>query len=78
MPTYMIRRALQMIVVLLVAAVFIYALLNLANMARILGLNKPFLLRYVTWLVGDDWLFGPWEKWRGESRGLLRGDWGLS
>ena len=102
MTTYMIRRALQMIVVLLVATVFIYALLNLANpsgplaglrlatgrdalserdlanMARILGLDKPFLLRYVTWLVGDDWLFGPWEKWRGESRGLLRGDWGLS
>ena len=102
MATYMIRRALQMIIVLLVATIFIYALLNLANpsgplaglrlttgrdafsgddlanMARILGLDKPFALRYITWLVGDDWLFGPWEKWRGDSRGLLRGDWGLS
>lgn len=102
MTTYMIRRALQMILVLLLATIFIYGLLNLANpegplaglklstgkerfsegdinnMARILGLDKPFALRYVTWLVGDDWLFGPWEQYRGEARGLLRGDWGTS
>ena len=102
MTTYMIRRAVQMVVVLLLATIFIYALLNLANpagplagarlatgkeslsqsdidnMARILGLDKPFALRYITWLVGDDWLFGPWEQWQGDSRGMLRGDWGRS
>lgn len=102
MTNYMIRRALQMVIVLLVSTIVIYALLNLANpsgplsglrlatgkqqyskqdlanIARILGLDKPFLLRYVTWLLGDDWLFGPWGKYRGTSRGLLRGDWGDS
>ncbi len=102
MTTYLIRRVFQMILVLIVATLFIYALLNLANpqgplaglrlttgkermsqsdianMARILGLDKPFALRYVTWLLGDDWLFGPWAQYRGESKGLLRGDWGES
>lgn len=102
MTTYLIRRLIQMVVVLLIATMFIYALLNfanpqgplaglklttgkerlsqadIANMARILGLDKPFFLRYITWLVGDDWLFGPWAKYRGTSRGLLRADWGLS
>ncbi|NLS79156.1 MAG: ABC transporter permease [Chloroflexi bacterium] len=102
MTTYMIRRALQMILVLLLSTIFIYALLNLANpdgplsglklatgkqrmsdndianMARILGIDKPFTLRYVTWLLGDDWLFGPWAKYKGTSKGLLRGDWGTS
>jgi peptide/nickel transport system permease protein len=34
-----------------------------ADMARLqayLGLNKPLLLRYITWLVGDDWLGADW------------------
>src|SRR4030042_4688105 len=34
-----------------------------ADMARLqayLGLNKPILLRYITWLVGDDWLGADW------------------
>ena len=34
-----------------------------ADMARLeayLGINKPILLRYTTWLVGDDWLGANW------------------
>jgi peptide/nickel transport system permease protein len=34
-----------------------------ADMARLeayLGLDKPILLRYLTWLIGDDWLGANW------------------
>jgi len=102
MTTYMIRRVIQMVIVLFLATLVIYGLLNLANpsgplagmklstgkdqlsaenianIARMLGMDKPFVIRYLTWLVGDDWLFGPWAQYRGDSRGLLRADWGLS
>ncbi len=34
-----------------------------ADMARLeayLGLDKPIFLRYLTWLIGDDWLGADW------------------
>jgi peptide/nickel transport system permease protein len=34
-----------------------------ADMARLeayLGINKPIFLRYLTWLIGDDWLGADW------------------
>ncbi len=80
MTNYLIRRFIQMAVVVLVATMAIYALLNLApggplsglnqnanrrsrfseaDKARLesyLGLDKPLVLRYLVWLLGDDWL----------------------
>ncbi len=84
MTNYLIRRLFQMILVVLLATVAIYVLLNIApggplaglrntadqrsrpseaDMARLeayLGLDKPILLRYLTWLIGDDWLGANW------------------
>jgi peptide/nickel transport system permease protein len=80
MTGYLIRRAIQMAFVVLLATMAIYALLNLApggplsglnvtadvrqryseaDKARLeayMGLDKPPALRYVTWLLGEDWL----------------------
>lgn len=80
MAGYLLRRFIQMFLVVLLATMAIYAILNLApggplsglNMtadrrqrfteadkARLeayLGLDKPLALRYVVWLLGDDWL----------------------
>jgi peptide/nickel transport system permease protein len=33
---------------------------DMARLAAYLGIDKPILLRYVTWLVGDDWLGADW------------------
>jgi peptide/nickel transport system permease protein len=84
MTSYLIRRLFQMILVVLLATVAIYVLLNIApggplaglrntadqrsrpseaDMARLeayLGLDKPIFLRYLTWLIGDDWLGANW------------------
>ncbi len=84
MTNYLIRRLFQMVIVVLLATVAIYVLLNIAPggplaglrntadrrsrpseaaMARLeayLGLDKPILLRYLTWLIGDDWLGANW------------------
>jgi peptide/nickel transport system permease protein len=84
MTNYLIRRFFQMIIVVLLATVAIYILLNIApggplaglrntadqrsrpseaDMARLeayLGLDKPIFLRYLTWLIGDDWLGANW------------------
>jgi peptide/nickel transport system permease protein len=84
MAGYLIRRFFQMIIVVLLATVAIYLLLNVApggplsglnlgadrrarftdaDIARIeayLGLDKPLALRYLTWLIGDDWLGADW------------------
>ena len=84
MTNYLIRRLFQMILVVLLATVAIYILLNIApggplaglrntadrrsrpseaDMARLeayLGLDKPIILRYLTWLIGDDWLGADW------------------
>ncbi len=80
MTSYLIRRFFQMAIVVLLATVAIYGLLNLApggpmaglnqigdrrarfseaDKARLeayLGLDKPLVLRYLAWLLGEDWL----------------------
>jgi peptide/nickel transport system permease protein len=84
MTNYLIRRFFQMIVVVLLATVAIYAILNVApggplsglrlaadrrtrvsdaDIARLeayLGLDKPLALRYIAWLIGDDWMGADW------------------
>ena len=84
MTAYLIRRAFQMSLVVMLATFAIYVLLNVApggplsglqisadrrtrvseaDIARLeayLGLDKPMALRYLTWLVGDDWLGADW------------------
>jgi peptide/nickel transport system permease protein len=84
MTAYLIRRAFQMSIVVLLSTFAIYVLLNIApggplsglrisgdrksrvsaaDIARLeayLGLDKPLMLRYLTWLVGDDWLGADW------------------
>jgi hypothetical protein len=84
MVTYLIRRAFQMIIVVLLATLAIYMLLNVApggplaglklnadrrtrvsdaDIARLeayLGLDKPLAMRYMVWLIGDDWLGADW------------------
>jgi peptide/nickel transport system permease protein len=80
MSGYLLRRFLQMILVVLLATMAIYSILNLApggpmsglnqigdrkarfseadrkRLEAYLGLDKPFVLRYVVWLLGEDWL----------------------
>jgi peptide/nickel transport system permease protein len=80
MTSYLIRRGLQMVFVVFLATIAIYALLNaapggplsgvrlgadqttrlserdIARMEAMLGLNKPVYLRYLTWLLGEDWV----------------------
>jgi peptide/nickel transport system permease protein len=48
---------------------------DIRRLEEMLGLDKPPHLRYVVWLVGDDWLPGDLQ---GERQGVLRGDWGES
>lgn len=84
MTSYLIRRAIQMFIVVLMATMAIYVLLNVApggplaglklaadqksrvsdaDIARLesyLGLDKPLALRYLVWLIGDDWLGADW------------------
>lgn len=84
MTTYLIRRAIQMMIVVLLATLAIYVLLNVApggplaglklaadkksrvsdaDIARLeayLGLDKPLAMRYLVWLLGDDWLGADW------------------
>jgi peptide/nickel transport system permease protein len=84
MTNYLIRRLFQMVLVVLLATVAIYVLLNIApggplaglrnigdrrsrpseaDMARLeayLGIDKPLFLRYLTWMIGDDWLGADW------------------
>jgi len=81
---YLIRRAFQMMIVVLLSSLAIYVLLNIApggplaglrlsadrksrvsaaDMARLeayLGLDKPLAMRYLVWLIGDDWLGANW------------------
>jgi len=84
MTNYLIRRAFQMMIVVLMATFAIYLLLNVApggplaglklagdrkarvsstDIARLeayLGLDKPMAMRYLVWLIGDDWLGSDW------------------
>jgi len=48
---------------------------DIRRLEKMLGLDKPAHLRYVIWLLGDDWLPG---DLKGERHGVLRGDWGES
>ena len=102
MTAYLIRRVIQMMLVLLVSTMAIYTLLNLApggpfdalrtmadqksrvseaqigRMEAMLGLDKPPQIRYVAWLLGDTWLGVVNEDWAGDSKGVLRADFGDS
>src|SRR4030042_4914014 len=33
---------------------------DFARLEAYLGIDKPILLRYLTWLIGDDWLGADW------------------
>ena len=33
---------------------------DIARLEAYLGIDKPILLRYLTWLIGDDWLGADW------------------
>ena len=33
---------------------------DIARLSAFLGLDKPLALRYLTWLIGDDWLGADW------------------
>src|SRR4030065_2105402 len=53
------------------------------RLARQLGLDKPILVQYVYWLVGNDWAKTDMEgegvaETPGSRKGVLRGDWGIS
>lgn len=80
MTSYLIRRGFQMIMVVILATIAIFGLLNavpggplsglnmavgaknrlsqqeIARIEQALGLNKPFYLAYLTWLLGEDWV----------------------
>jgi peptide/nickel transport system permease protein len=55
-----------------------------ARLARQLGLDKPVLIQYVFWLIGNDWARvvdsdgDGFDDSVGERRGVLRGDFGES
>ena len=92
MGAYLLRRFFQMVLVVFLATLAIYVLLNVApggplsglqnatadrkqgisdldiqRLEAYLGIDKPLLLRYVTWLLGDDWLGADWMhvSWNG-------------
>ncbi len=48
---------------------------DIKRLEKMLGLDKPPYLRYIVWLVGDDWMTGELE---GDRLGVMRGDWGDS
>jgi len=53
------------------------------RLARQLGLDKPILMQYVYWLVGNDWAKTDMDgdgvaETPGVRKGVLRGDWGVS
>ena len=53
------------------------------RLARQLGLDKPILVQYVYWLVGNDWTKSDIDgdgvaETPGKRQGVLRGDWGIS
>jgi peptide/nickel transport system permease protein len=53
------------------------------RLARQLGLDKPIMVQYVYWLVGNDWTKTDLDgdgvaETRGVRKGVLRGDWGIS
>ncbi len=53
------------------------------RLARQLGLDKPVLVQYVYWLIGNDWTWIDMDgdgvaETPGTRRGVLRGDFGMS
>ena len=53
------------------------------RLARQLGLDKPMIVQYVYWLIGNDWAKVDMDgdgiaETPGSRRGVLRGDWGTS
>ena len=53
------------------------------RLTRALGLDKPILVQYAIWLVGNDWMDVDLDgdgvpDAKGSRRGILRGDWGKS
>jgi len=53
------------------------------RLARQLGLDKPILVQYIYWLVGNDWAKTDMDgdgvaETPGSRKGVLRGDWGTS
>jgi peptide/nickel transport system permease protein len=53
------------------------------RLARQLGLDKPIMLQYVYWLIGNDWTKTDMDgdgiaETPGVRKGVLRGDWGIS
>ncbi|OQY46968.1 MAG: hypothetical protein B6242_06420 [Anaerolineaceae bacterium 4572_78] len=105
MTAYLIRRAIQMVFIVIAATIIIYGLLAFApggplsglSMATgnnkvsqsdidriegLMGLDKPWYLQYLTWLVGDDWMANV-PAWRDAykisgRKGILRLDFGAS
>ncbi len=54
-----------------------------ARLSRQLGLDKPLLVQYVYWLIGNDWTYVDMDgdgiaETRGTRRGVLRGEFGTS
>ena len=53
------------------------------RLAMQLGVNDPFYVQYLRWLIGDDWMMvdsnfdGELDAW-GDNYGILRGDFGSS
>lgn len=53
------------------------------RLRRMLGLDQPAYLQYLTWLVGNDWQKIDMDgdgvpETHGQRKGILRGDWGNS
>ncbi len=53
------------------------------RLARQLGLDKPIVVQYAVWLIGNDWMDIDLDgdgvpDAKGTRRGILRGDWGKS
>ena len=53
------------------------------RLARQLGLDKPVMVQYIYWLVGNDWTKTDLDgdgvaETPGVRKGVLRGDWGIS
>jgi peptide/nickel transport system permease protein len=54
---------------------------DIQRQKKLLGLDKPWYLWYPVWLTGDTWIdkvpfLDP--QFKGDRRGVLRGDWGTS
>jgi len=102
MTTYIVRRLLQAIPLLLLISIVLFTLMQnmgdpLATMGgrkvtrsadrerlkRQLGLDKPIIVQYFYWLVGNDWTKSDIDgdgikETPGRRKGILRGDWGIS